>query len=65
MVRKRSRHTAVHKCCVLDIAYGFTVAGFADQLWQLEHCATSLLPLRDKGIWEKILEVLIDEPDFE
>ena len=41
------------------------MAGFAAGLWRLEQYARRFIRWRDKGIWEKLLEVLIDDPDYE
>ena len=55
----------LHQCCLLVIAYWLTVARFAAGIWQMGNLHQRFIRWRDKRIWEKLLEILIDDPDFE
>ena len=50
---------------VLDFANRSALARFTGGLWRLEKYAPALCRWRDAGRWEKLLEQLIVEPDYE
>ena len=56
---------------VLDSAYRRSLAGPPAGLWGLEEHPSPVLPLAGpstrlrRGVWERLLESVIDDPDFE
>jgi hypothetical protein len=50
---------------ILDFSHGCALARPASRLRWVEQHAPALHPLANKAIWEKLLEQLVDEPDFE
>ena len=65
MGRHRSRQPPVPQCGLLDFAYGRSVEGPASGYGDWKNTHRRFCRWRDKAIWEKLLEVLIEEPDFE
>ena len=63
--RQCARYPAVYQWGILDSSHWSALAGFAGNVWKLEECTPLVLRWRDKGIWERILEALVDDTDFE
>lgn len=63
--RERARYSKVYQRSVLDSTHGRAVAGLPPEYGDWKNTHRRFCRWRDKRIWERMLEALIDEPDFE
>ena len=55
----------VYQWCILGHPDRRALAGFTSGLWQVGTIHQRFIRWRRNGIWERILEVLIQDPDYE
>lgn len=61
----RRRQPQIYQWGVLDSSHGCTMARVTAILWEMGTVYQRFRRWRDKGVWERILEVRMDAPDCE